>query len=315
MTGSTSETGNPVIPGIGINLPQDIGTIGDDGGLLRTFVTDAESEGYSSLWVLESGVPDALDPLSVLSFAAAMSTRARIGVAILLTAFRPPLQLAREIASLDRLSGGRCTVGVGLGDDPGQYARYGLSVDHRGRHFEAGTALLRRLLAEDGVTSVEPWWELEDVARPLAPVQSPTPPIWYGARQPVALDRAVRLGDGFIGAGSMTYADFEIVVGRVRELLDVHGRDPAGFTLAKRVYLHVGEPTPTAMAAVRGWFDHEYGRPQLADECAIVGPPDVVAEHLVRLRAQGVTELVLHPVVDLPEQRARLSTDVVPLLA
>jgi alkanesulfonate monooxygenase SsuD/methylene tetrahydromethanopterin reductase-like flavin-dependent oxidoreductase (luciferase family) len=304
-----------MIPGIGINLPQDTGTIGDDGGLLRTFVAEAEAEGYSSLWVLESSVPGALDPLSVLSFAAAMSTRARIGVAILLTAFRPPLQLAREIASLDRLSGGRCIVGVGLGNDRDQYARYGISVDHRGRHFEAGTALLRRLLAEDRVTSMEPWWELDDVARPLAPVQSPTPPIWYGARQPAALDRAVRLGDGFIGAGSMSLADFEIAVGRVRELLEVHGRDAAGFTLAKRVYLHVGEPTTAAMDAVRGWFEHEYGRPQLADDCAIVGPADVIAEHLARLRAHGVRELVLHPVVDLAEQRARLTRDVLPLLA
>lgn len=304
-----------MIPGIGINLPQDITTVGDDGGSLRTFVTEAEAEGFSSLWVLESGVPGALDPLSVLGFAAAVSSRARLGVAILLTAFRPPLQLAREIASLDRLSGGRFTLGVGLGNDPGQYARYGLSVDHRGSHFEAGTALLRRLLGEDRVTSVEPWWELDDVDRPLLPVQSPTPPIWYGARQPAALDRAVRLGDGFIGAGSMALADFETALGRVRELLDVHGRDAAGFTLAKRVYLHVGEPVPATMDAVRGWFDHEYGKPELADRCAVVGPPDVIAEHLARLRAQGVTELVLHPVVDLPEQRAVLARDVVPLLA
>lgn len=304
-----------MIPGIGINLPQDITTIGDDGSELRAFATEAEAEGFSSLWVLESGVAGALDPLSVLAFAAAATTRARLGVAILLTGFRPPLQLAREIASLDRLSNGRLTLGVGLGNDPGQYARYGLSVDHRGRHFEAGTTLLRRLLGEDRVTSVEPWWQLEDVERPLLPVQSPTPPIWYGARQPAALDRAVRLGDGFIGAGSMTLADFGTALGQVRELLDVHGRDPAGFTLAKRVYLHVGEPTATTMDAVRGWFHHEYGKAELADHCAVVGPAEAVAEHLADLRAQGVTELVLHPVVDLPEQRVRLARDVVPLLS
>ena len=303
-----------MIPGIGINLPQDVTTIGEDGGRLRTFVAEAESEGYSSLWVLESGVPGALDPLSVLAFAAAMSSRARLGVAVLLSGFRPPMQLAREIASLDRLSGGRFTVGVGLGNDPAQYARYGLSVDHRGRHFEAGTILLRRLLAEDRVTSVEPWWELEDVDRPLLATQSPTPPIWYGARQPAALDRAVRLGDGFIGAGSLSPAVCEVALARVRELLEVHGRDPADFTLAKRVYLHVGEPVPTTMDAVRAWFDHEYGKPELADHCAVVGPPEVVAEHLSHLRAHGVTELILHPVVDLPEQRARLTRDVVPLL-
>lgn len=303
-----------MIPGIGISLPQDITTIGNDDGELRAFVTEAEAEGFSSLWVLESGVPGALDPLSVLAFAGAMSTRARLGVAILLTAFRPPLQLAREIASLDRLSKGRLTLGVGLGNDPVQYARYGLSVDHRGRHFEAGTTLLRRLLGDDHVTSVEPWWELDDVERPLSPVQSPTPPIWYGARQSAALDRAVRLGDGFIGAGSMSLADFQTALGQVRELLDVHRRDAAGFTLAKRVYLHVGKPSATKMDAVRAWFHREYGKPELADHCAVVGPTEAVAEHLAHLRAQGVTELVLHPVVDLSEQRARLARDVVPLL-
>jgi alkanesulfonate monooxygenase SsuD/methylene tetrahydromethanopterin reductase-like flavin-dependent oxidoreductase (luciferase family) len=301
----------------GINLPQDAGEAGHDGELLRRFVTAAEDAGISSLWVSESTAPGVLDPLGVLQHAAAVSRSAALGAAVLLPAFRAPVRLAREIATLDRLSGGRTIIGVGLGNGRDQYRLHRLEVPHRGDHFEEAIHVLRSLLSQERTTSSQPWWDYDDVVRPLVPLQRPMPPLWFGARSAAALERAVRLGDGWIGAGSARGADFEAALETLRGVLSDAGRDPDTFTVAKRVYLHVVGPrgrTAADRGRLEGWFRHHYGRPSLADEVAVTGPAEFCAEHLDRLRRLGVDTVVLHPVVDHLAQLELLVTDVLPQL-
>jgi alkanesulfonate monooxygenase SsuD/methylene tetrahydromethanopterin reductase-like flavin-dependent oxidoreductase (luciferase family) len=81
--------------------------------------------------------------------------------------------------------------------------------------------------------------QLDDVPIQPKPVQRPHPPIWFGANAPKALARAVRHGDGFLGAGSSTTESFIRQVGIIRRELDEQGRDAAGFAIGKRVYLAV----------------------------------------------------------------------------
>lgn len=76
-----------------------------DRQLVRRFVLDADAAGYDSLWVSESTKPQVLDPMGVLHYSAALTERPQLGAAVLLSAFRAPVRLAREIATLDRLSG------------------------------------------------------------------------------------------------------------------------------------------------------------------------------------------------------------------
>lgn len=297
---------------VGISIPQDVSLLGDADSL-REFVLAAENEGYSSLWVAESTEPNVLDPLAVLNFAAAITSRPKLGMAVLLSSLRAPLRLAREVSSLDRLSDGRCLAGIGLGNDRAQYGRYGLSPSSRAARFEAGARMLRQLLTEERVSSNGRWWQLVDEPRPLDPVQDP-PPLFFGARRPAALERAARLGDGWIGAGSMADSDFRVALQCIRGHLDSLGRRSSDFTIAKRVYIHVGDDGPSTHAALERWFGHHYRRPQLASEVAVVGEAADCARYLNDLVSLGVSSLILHPVLDVSEQMRRLAHEVVPRL-
>jgi alkanesulfonate monooxygenase SsuD/methylene tetrahydromethanopterin reductase-like flavin-dependent oxidoreductase (luciferase family) len=267
--------------------------------------------------VSESAVPGVLGPLELLAYAAALSRRARLGVAVMLTAFRPPLQLARDVASLDRLSEGRAIVGVGLGNDRERYGQYGLTVANRAAHFESGLRVLRSLLVQERTTSQEPWWDLDEVARPVPPVQAPSPPIWVGARAPAALARAARLGDGWVGAGSSTLDEFETALGMLRSCLEEAGREGGSFSVSKRVYVHVfrpGEDRSGVRARLREWFDHHYGNPVGADRFVVAGTAAECADHLGRLRALGAATVILHPMIEPLAQLDLLAEEVAPQL-
>jgi len=299
--------------GIGIGLPQGVRATGD-GAALRRFVTGAEAAGFESAWVVETTRPGVIDPLAALTFAAAHTSRIRLGTAILLSALRSPVRLAHEVASVDRLSEGRVVVGVGLGNGPRPYPWHGLPAAHRAQRFEAGVRTLRALLSCAEITSHEPGWRLERFVRPLEPVQKPTPPIWIGARTRPALDRAVRLADGWVGAGSSTVAAFTEALTIIRERLDAHGRDPATFEIAKRVYIHVATPTPAVTAMVGEWYATTYGPVDDVNNVVVIGEPRHCAERIGELRELGARTLILHPVRDEYEQMVRLASDVVPAL-
>jgi alkanesulfonate monooxygenase SsuD/methylene tetrahydromethanopterin reductase-like flavin-dependent oxidoreductase (luciferase family) len=296
---------------VGINVPQDVGPE-STATALGVFCRDAESRGFNSLWVSESHRPGVLEPLTVLAHAAAATHHVRLGTAVLLSAFRPPRQLAATVASADRLSGGRLDLGVGLGNDPGEYARRGIDPGHRGRHFTAHLTLLRQLLEEETVSSETAWWRLDRLPRQLEPAQRPGPPLLVGASRGAALRRAVEIGDGWIGAGSVTPAFFRDALLEVRRLLDEAGRDPAAYAVRKRVYLHVG--SPHLIDGMRAWFEHHYGRAQLADDVLVLGSPEECAAALIALRELGVDEVVLHPVVRWWEQLHAVADAVLPLL-
>ena len=93
------------------------------------------------------------------------------------------------------------------------------------------------------------FWQLDGAAMEPKPFQKPHPPLWFGGSAPAALRRAVRHGDGFFGAGSSTTAEFAEQVPIVREALAEHGRDPASFRIAKRVYIAVDDDAERARAA------------------------------------------------------------------
>ena len=296
---------------IGIELPQDVTGDGDGARELAGYIHVAEGLGFTSLWVLDNAGPGVLGPLPVLAFASAVSERALLGVGVLLSSLQSPLRLARDLATLDRLSAGRLVIGVGLGGDRQAYQRHGIAVNDRASHFEAGVVLLRQLLGEESTSWDGPWWKLQDQIQPVAPIQRPTPPLWFGAEKRPALARGVRLGDGWIGAGSATLLEFEGALAYVHDLLREDGRDPETFTVAKRVYVHVGRRTSAVDDELRGWFTRHYGNPHLVTR-VVVGPPDLIQQHLVRLRELGTDVLVLHPILDTVDQMHRLASEVLP---
>ena len=144
------------------------------------------------------------------------------------------------------------------------------------------------------------------------PVQKPHPPLWFGARDEVGLKRAVRHGDGWMGAGSSSSADFVRGVGIVQRLLDEAQRDPATFAISKRVYLAVDDDRARAERRLREWFGARYKNADMAVRVSIWGGSAECVDKIGELVRAGAQHLLLNPVFDEMEHLELLARDVVP---
>jgi probable F420-dependent oxidoreductase len=266
------------------------------------------------VWVQEQvlGSAASLEPVTSLAYGAALTRQARLGVAVLLTPLRAPVQLAKSLATLDQLSGGRLVVGVGLGGRPELYPAVGLTPEHRVGRFTEGLTVMKRLWTEDRVTHHGRFWTLDGAAIAPRPVQRPHPPLWFGGHHPEALRRAVRHGDGFIGAGSSSTDAFRGHVESLRRLLAEAGRDPATFPIAKRVYLLVDPDRARGMARLAEWFGWYYGNAGLAGRVALTGSAEACVAGLREVRAAGAQMILLNFVEDELASAEMAAAEIVP---
>jgi probable F420-dependent oxidoreductase len=285
---------------LGVAIPQTSrdGTV--DSRHIAAFLSRAEALGFHSAWVVEQilGAMASLEPVDVLAYAAALTQRMRLGSAVLLTALRNPVHLAKSLATIDQLSGGRLIVGVGLGGNPRVYPAYGLSAGRRTARFEEGLTLMKRLWTEPRVTMKGEFFDVQNAAMQPKPAQRPHPPLWFGGHHPNALKRAVAMGDGFIGAGSASTATFVEEARQLRALLAQAGRDAATFPIGKRVYIAVDADRGRATRRLAEWFGSFYGKPELAEEVCVWGDAALCAEGLRQIVAGGAQFLMLNPVFD-----------------
>lgn len=298
----------------GIGIPQVLATPRADVEGLGRFVTRAEELGFASAWVLEQpiGIAPVLEPLTLLAYAAAITIgRIGLGTAVILAPLRAPVALAKELATIDQLSGGRLIAGLALGGER-EYAAFGLPPGGRVRRFEETVRLLERLWTERTVTFESEFWRLDGVSVEPKPVQRPRPPLWFGGSHPVALRRAARMADGWIGAGSSSTGQFADAVGTLREALVAQGRDPSTFPVAKRVYVALDPDAERARSRMRRWFSMFYGNPEAADRVAVFGPLDACVIGIAAVAKAGAGLIVLNPVFDAEEQTELLVTEVVP---
>jgi len=299
----------------GIAIPQTFSSSPVNLQLIREFLHKAETLGYESLWVQEQILGDypVLEPVSLLTYAAALTSRPRLGTSVLLTVLRNPVQLAKSLSSLDQLSQGRLTVGVGIGGHVPE-SLFGLSSEHRARRFVEGLQVMKALWTQPRATVTGTFWQFENVPMEPKPVQKPYPPLWFGAREEVALKRAVRHGDGWMGAGISSSADFMKQVGLVRRFLDEAQRDPATFAISKRVYMAVDNDRDRAERRLREWFGLRYKNADWASRVSIWGSPAECTDKLGTLVQAGVQHLLLNPVFDDLEHVELLARDVIPHL-
>jgi len=147
------------------------------------------------------------------------------------------------------------------------------------------------------------------------PFQKPYPPLWFGGSAPAALRRAVRLGDGFFGAGSTPTAKFAAQVQTVRQALAAAGRPPGGFGLAKRVYVAIDEDAGRARSRLNERLAWLYGQlsPDVAAAAVAGTPADCVAG--LRKVAEAGAELILFtPMYQQAEHAERLAAEIIPQL-
>ena len=299
---------------LGIGIPQAFPETPIDPASIKDFLQRAEALGFDSAWTQENplGRMPTLDSVHLLTFAAAQTERMRLGCAVHLTAVHSPVHLAKSLMTIDRLSTGRLIVGVGLGT-PRHDAAFGIDSSTRVARFTEGIHLMKALWTEPGVTFAGRFFRLDNASMEPKPVQKPHPPIWFGGSHPNALRRAVRLGDGFIGAGSTSSSAFAEQARLVRTYLEQAGRDPSTFPISKRVYIGVDPNKDRAGKKLEDWFTFNYGRSQ-HEQVAVWGPAEECAARLREIADAGAELIVLTTLFDFAEQLERIAADVAPHL-
>src|ERR1700729_1243598 len=163
----------------------------------------------------------------------------RLGCAVFVLPLHNPLHLAKAISSLDCLSHGRVEVGIAAGGRGRPFEAFGIDPDKPVARFNEALALMKACWTQREINFDGRLWKLQGASREPKPVQKPYPPIWFGGSVPAGMRRAVRHGDGFMGAGSQTTAQFAEQVRVVLEELSAQAREPDTFRIGKRVYVHV----------------------------------------------------------------------------
>jgi probable F420-dependent oxidoreductase len=296
----------------GVGIPQVVRDSQFDVSDLRRMLHATEELGFHSAWIMDQplGTAPALEPITTLGFAAAATESVRLGIAVIVTPLRQPVQLARDLATLDQLSAGRLILGVGLGDRTDYYPAFGISASHRVTRFMEVVELLKRLWTEDDVTFTGRFWQTEALTVKPKPHQRPRPPIWFGGGSKPAIDRAVRNGEGWMGAGSSTVDQFKEQASQVRAALAGIGHDPTTFTIAKRVYVAVSRDRDRAMERMRAWSAEFYGHTDMANHAAFVGDLDFCLAKISEVRDCGADLIVLNPVFDEIDQMRLLSAAI-----
>jgi probable F420-dependent oxidoreductase len=258
---------------------------------IRQVAIEAERLGYHSLWTNERllmpvnpktpypGNPNGeldwqyetvFEHLTTLTFAAALTERVRLGVSVLNLPFHQPVQLAKRIATMDQLSGGRIDIGLGLGWSEDEADVTNTPFDNRGRRGAEYIHAMKALWAEDPVEFHGEYVNVPPSVFGPKPVQKPHPPLYMGAFAPVALQRAGRLADGFTGCCAPVDAILAMRE-QVRDAATAAGRNGEALPTVVRCLVHRTDEPIT-----------DPGRP------VAHGTWDQIHEDVVRLAEAGV---------------------------
>lgn len=240
-----------------------------------------------------------LQPIPYLTSIAMRFPSVEVATGILLLPLHHPLTIAEEVATMDAVTGGRVTMGVGIGYSQDEFDAFGIDRTTRTERFEEAVEIIRGLWAGQPLTHHGRFYRLDDVEVSTLPVQQPHPPIWVGAQVEASVRRAARVGDAWYAAPFPTHREF---IGLFRAYLDeraAHGnRARAAIPVRREVY--IADSPAEAEAAVaagassrygtyRSWgldVDNGLGRGDWLDNRFVLGSPSDVAEGLSYLIEQ-----------------------------
>lgn len=190
------------------------------------------------------------EPMVMLGFMAACTTRVRLGTSIVILPQRQTALVAKQMTELDMLSNGRAMLGVGVGWNELEFVGLNEDFRTRGRRMEEQVTVLRALWTERSTTFRGEFHTIDDAGLNTMPIQQPIP-IWMGGTVERVIKRIARLADGWIPS-SGSVADFPAQLAQFREWAREAGRDPAAIAVAPRMTLKVGAES-TWPEAVAGW--------------------------------------------------------------
>lgn len=219
--------------------------------------------------------------------------------ALYLLPFRHPVLLAEEVATLATIAPDRFILQCGLGYGDREFAAFGINPKHRPSRFEECLTIMRRLWQGETVTH-HGRWQIEGARI------SPTPPekidVWVAAQAEAAIERAARVGDGWIAAPGLTPQEAKQDLARYQEFCAKHGRAPGATVLRRDVY--VGESAAEAVAT--GGKVVAAGYRGFAPDATVVGDVDAVAEAFAEYAAMGFTDILIRNLV--PDQGKALAS-------
>jgi probable F420-dependent oxidoreductase len=276
----------------GFALPQVGPAVGPEG--LITVAKRAEELGFDSLWVLDrilwpvtprapypigdGSLPvkykSVLDPLETLTFAAAHTRRVALGTSVLNLPWYTPVLLARQLTTLDILSGGRLKVGFGIGWSPDEYEAAGAAWQERGKRADELIQALKKIWTTDPVEFQGKYYRIPKSIIGPKPVQKPHPPIYMAAYTPSAMKRVAAEANGWFPVGiplSGIGPLFEGIKGMGKEA----GRDPSALGLIVRANVEI------------------HDTPIQKDRVDFSGNLEQIAEDVKTTQKLGAAEIVL----------------------
>jgi probable F420-dependent oxidoreductase len=275
-----------------------------DGERLRALATALERYDFDSLWLSERIAGDVVDPVVGLAHVAAVTTRLKLGFSVMVLPGRSPALVAKQLASLDRLSAGRLLPAFGLGaPNPREHQAFAVEPGERAPWLEEALPLLRRFWTEDSVDHDGARFHYRDAV--VRPRPGNRMDVWLGGAGDRQLDRVGRLADGWLASfGTPDEA------GRGRRAIEqaalAHGRamDPGHFGT---IVLYTREPLSESEAhalLLRG----RRGRPAADVDDLLAQTPAAIPALLERFVAQGITKFVLMPLREPNDCDAEIAT-------
>jgi alkanesulfonate monooxygenase SsuD/methylene tetrahydromethanopterin reductase-like flavin-dependent oxidoreductase (luciferase family) len=287
---------------VGVWMPNAM-PFGLERGFFLEWVRLADDAGFDTLSTLDRPNYDMWDPLVSLAAAAAVTERTRLATTTLPLPNRNEVLVAKQAAVIDRLSGGRLTLGVSLGSRPDDYEVFGATLEHRVTRLRRQLARIRQVWAEARQSDRE-----HGVLGP-PPVQDPGPPIWIGALTERARQRAVELADGFIFGGAARLSTIGPAIESTRPQAAERGKPDFSFNAV--AYIAIGGEREFAEAVAH----HQRYYPVLpvpAEQAIHHGPIGMIKDVVAGYAATGLDLLVLMPEVRSLQQLELLSEHVMP---
>ncbi len=288
---------------------------------LTGYTTAAVRLGFDALSVNDHMVFSVpwLDGPTALAAVIDRSDDLTLATTVSLPVVRGPVQLAKTLGAIDRLSGGRLIVTVGPGSSHRDYAAVGIDFEERWSRLDEAIQALRALWRGDGEPFTGRYYSTEGVDLEPRPASKGGPPIWVGSWGSTAgLRRAARLGDGWLASAyNTTPPMFADARSQLRVQLSKHGKDPETFPNGlATMWFHITENAKEADRVVRERLVPTINRPEEAlRERLPVGPPDRCAELLSSFERAGVQRVFIWPVTDEVDQLERFANTVRPLIA
>ena len=227
----------------GVTVPNNWGI--EDVKEALAFGPLAEELGFDSVWVMDhlfnnGYIRERLDdkpyyhPLATLSYLAATTSRVLLGTSVLVLPYHNPVELAKYTATLDQMSGGRVTLGVGVGAMTEEFEALGIPMAERASLTNESIRVMKELWTNHAPTYHSQRWNFDDLRFAPKPVQQPHIPLWIGGASPGALRRAARLGDGWHPSG-LSPEEYAAGKRRVSEMAEQAGRESNSLTWSARV--------------------------------------------------------------------------------